>query len=341
MSRARVSMLMLAASCVGLAIGAAFVSLPFIGPLTWALMLAVLAQPVFRWIAKRVRSRGICAALSVLVVLLALALPAALVVTEITTQAAQTVRAADAGEAVHEWRNAIERNPRLAPALRWTEQHVDIPGQLDQLAHRMMQMASGLMLGSVYAVFGWMVTIYFLFFFLRDKELLLDAVSDWLPLGRPETARVFARVRDTLYAVAFGSFAVAVIQGALAGLMFWFLGLPSPAMWGGVMAVFALMPVLGASAIWIPTAIFLALQGEWQKAVILAAWGASAVGLVDNLLYPTLVKGRLDLHPVPVFISVVGGVVAFGASGIVLGPLVLSLLLAARDIFEARMAQGR
>jgi predicted PurR-regulated permease PerM len=335
-SRVRVPTLVFAGLTVLLFAAAVFVSFSFIAPLTWALMLAVLAQPVHRWIAARLPRPAIAAGLSVLAVLVVLALPTVFVVTEITTEAAQTVRSLDAGETMHQWRNAIERNPRLVPILSWAERHVDIRQQVDGLADRVMQVASGLMLGSAYAVFGWLVTFYFLFFFIRDKTPLLEALARWLPLTAPETAHVFSRVRDTLYAVAFGSFAVAVVQGTLAGLMFWFLGLPSPLMWGGIMAVFALMPVLGASAVWIPVAIYMALQGDWQKALILAGWGATAVALVDNLLYPMLVKGRLDLHPVPVFISVVGGVVAFGATGIVLGPLVLSLVLAARHIWQGR-----
>ena len=106
------------------------------------------------------------------------------------------------------------------------------------------------------------------------------------------------------------------------------------------MAVLAVLPVLGAAIIWVPAAIYLALTGSVDKALILTAWGALAVGLIDNLLYPLIVKGRLRLHTVPVFISIVGGLVAFGAVGLVLGPVVLALAVALGDVWRRRMAQG-
>jgi predicted PurR-regulated permease PerM len=77
--------------------------------------------------------------------------------------------------------------------------------------------------------------------------------------------------------------------------------------------------------VWIPAAIFLALEGSWEKALVLAAWGAIAVGLIDNLLYPTLVSRKLRLHTLPVFVAILGGVLTFGATGLVLGPLLLAL----------------
>jgi predicted PurR-regulated permease PerM len=122
--------------------------------------------------------------------------------------------------------------------------------------------------------------------------------------------------------------------------MFWILGLPSPLLWGAVMAVLAVLPVLGAAIVWAPAALYLALTGSWEKALILTTWGAIAVGLVDNLLYPLIVKGRLRMHTVPVFISIIGGLVAFGAVGLVLGPVVLALAVALGDVWRRRMAQG-
>ncbi|HEX5126744.1 MAG TPA: AI-2E family transporter [Rhodocyclaceae bacterium] len=339
-SRTRISRIVLIGLSVLLFAIAALIGLPFIAPLTWALMLAVLAQPVDRWIAQRIRLPSLAAALSVIAVIIVLALPTVFVLTEITAQGAQTLHALNAGQTMEQWRGAIEQNPRLAPILLWVEQHVDIAGQFENIARNGMRMASSFMLGSAYAIVGWLITFYMLFFFLRDKKMLLEAVADWLPLSPPETNRLFNRVRDTLYAVTFGSLAISAAQGTLVGLVFWFLGLPSPLMWGGIMAVFALIPVVGASSVWIVTSAYFALQGEWQKMFIVIACGASAIALVDNVLYPTLVKGRLDLHPVPIFIAVVGGVSVFGATGVVLGPLVLSLILAVRDIWLARLSES-
>jgi predicted PurR-regulated permease PerM len=130
------------------------------------------------------------------------------------------------------------------------------------------------------------------------------------------------------------------VQGALGGLMFWWLGLPAPIVWGVVMAVLAILPMFGAALVWVPAAGFLAIEGDLDKALLLTAWGTLVVGLIDNLLYPVLVKGRLRMHTVPVFISVLGGLFAFGATGVVLGPLILAVAIALLEIWRRRMADG-
>ena len=129
------------------------------------------------------------------------------------------------------------------------------------------------------------------------------------------------RVNDTIFATIYGTAAVAAVQGLLGGLMFWWLGLPAALLWGVVMAVLSMVPLLGAFVVWVPAAIFLLIQGSWVKALILTGWGAGVVGTIDNLLRPVLVGRRLNLHTVLAFISVVGGLLVFGSSGLVLGPV--------------------
>lgn len=130
------------------------------------------------------------------------------------------------------------------------------------------------------------------------------------------------------------------MQGTLGGLVFWWLDLPSPLLWGVVMGLLSMLPMLGTALVWVPAAGFLALSGDVDKALILVAFGTFIIGVVDNLLYPLLVKGPMRLHTVPVFIAVLGGLFAFGATGIVLGPLILAVALALLDIWQRRMALG-
>ena len=150
--------------------------------------------------------------------------------------------------------------------------------------------------------------------------------------------RVCRRVGDTIYATIYGTLAVSAVQGLLGGLMFWWLGLPAPLLWGVVMALLAVLPVLGAFVIWIPAALFLALEGSWGKALILTAWGGVVVGTIDNLLRPILVGKRLKLHTVLAFVSVVGGLILFGPAGLILGPVVLTVAAVLLGIWRSRTA---
>jgi len=151
---------------------------------------------------------------------------------------------------------------------------------------------------------------------------------------------VFLNIENTIHAIVFGTLLLALLQGALGGLMFWALGLPAPLLWGAVMGLLAVLPMFGAALVWIPAAVYLLMEGSWEKALILTAWGSLVVGLIDNLLYPLFVRNRLRLHTVPVFISVLGGLAAFGAAGIVIGPVALALAVGLVDVWRRRMQHG-
>ena len=148
--------------------------------------------------------------------------------------------------------------------------------------------------------------------------------------------RLFSRMGDTVYATIYGTLAVAAVQGTLGGLMFWWLGLPAPVLWGLVMGVLAVVPVLGAFVVWIPAALFLALDGSGGKALMLAVWGGVLVGGIDNVIYPILIGNRLRLHTIPSFIAIVGGLIVFGPSGLILGPVTLTVTLLLLEIWRRR-----
>jgi predicted PurR-regulated permease PerM len=185
------------------------------------------------------------------------------------------------------------------------------------------------------------ITLFALFFFFRDRREIMNGLRSLVPLSNREATEVFRRIRGMIRASILGTVVVAFVQGSLGGLMFWFLGLPAPVLWALVMSVLAMIPTLGAPVVWVPAAAFLAAQGSWGKAIILVAWGMLAVGLIDNLLYPMLVGKEMQLHTLVVFLAVIGGLFLLGASGIVLGPVVLAITLALIDILRRRTARGR
>ena len=159
------------------------------------------------------------------------------------------------------------------------------------------------------------------------------ALQGQLFLGRLLTDTALA---DTILATVYGTLAVSAVQGLLGGLMFWWLGLPAPLLWGIVMGLLAVVPVLGAFVIWIPAAIFLVLEGSGGKALLLVLWGGIVIGGIDNLLYPILVGKRLKMHTVLAFISIVGGLIVFGPSGLILGPVIFTVTRLLLQIWSGR-----
>lgn len=310
--------------------------LPFVPALTWALALAVLFMPVQRWLESMVKHPNLAASVCVLGIGLIVVVPATFMAQRLVSEAvigADTIRAKlESGE----WQRVLDGYPRVAPLAQQIEGQIDLPGTIGTIATWLTNAIASFVRGSVMQVIDVLLTFYLLFYFLRDRRAVLLSLRSLSPLSEASMNKVFRHVGDTIHATIYGTLAVAAVQGTLGGLMFWWLGLPAPVLWGLVMGVLAVVPVLGAFIVWIPAAIFLALEGSWGKALILGVWGGVIVGGIDNVMYPILVGNRLKLHTIPAFIAIVGGLIVFGASGVILGPVTLTVTVLLLEIWRSR-----
>src|SRR5450759_802346 len=311
-------------------------ALPFVPALTWALALAVVFMPAHRWLESTVKHSNLAASVSVLVIGLIVVVPATFMGQRLVLEAvagADTIRAkVESGE----WQRVLDAHARIAPIAQRIERQIDLPGIISTIAAWLTNATASLVTGSVIQAIGVLLTFYLLFYFLRDQRAVLLSLRSLSPLSEADMDRLFSRVGDTVYATIYGTLAVAAVQGTLGGLMFWWLGLPAPMLWGLVMGVLAVVPVLGAFIIWIPAAIFLVLEGSGGKALLLTLWGAIVVGGIDNLLYPMLVGSRLKMHTVLAFISLVGGLIVFGPSGLILGPVIFTVTRLLLEIWSSQ-----
>ncbi len=337
--RIRAAMLaFLIAVGIGLSI---LLAAPFLGAITWALTLAVLIAPLHARMEARLRHANLSTVISVLLSALVVAAPATFVTERLVEEAATSAASIQARLASGAVQRLLDAHPEIAPVGTWIEQQIDLPAMMASFATWLSNLGASFVRGSVLQVVEVVLTFYLLFYFLRDRKAAQRAIRDLSPLSPAETDRVFRRFNDTLHATVYGTLAVAAVQGGLGGLMFWFLGLPAPLLWGLVMGLLSVAPFLGAFVIWIPAAALLALDGSWDKALILALWGALVVGTIDNVLRPILVGNRLGLHTVPAFISLLGGLLLFGAPGFIIGPAVITVTLLLVQIWKARDAGNR
>jgi predicted PurR-regulated permease PerM len=311
---------------------------PFVSAIVWAVALAVLFTPFQRWFESKLRHPSLAAVVSVLMISLGVLVIATFVGERLVTESVRGVEIIRAKVESGEWRRIVEAQPRLAPLADWIDAQLDLPGTVKALATWLTTTAGSILKGSVIRVIEFCLTIYLLFYFLRDRRAALLSLRSLSPLTEREMDRMLARTGDSISAIAYGTLAVSAMQGLLGGLMFWWLGLPAALVWGVVMALLAVVPVLGAFVVWIPAALFLALEGSWGKAVILALWGMLVVGTIDNLLRPVLVGNRLKLHTVLAFMSVVGGLMLFGTCGLILGPVILTITMELLGIRRSRAA---
>lgn len=306
---------------------------PFLPSLALALGLAVLFAPFQQWLELRLKHANLAAGVSVLVISLIVVVPATFVVQRLAVQAARGAELIETKIKAGEWRRVLETQPRLAPFADRIERQIDLPGTAQTLATWLSAEAASIVKGSLYQVIGFFLTLYVLFYLLRDRGLALQSLRSLSPLSDADMDRMFSRVGDAIHATIYGTLVVSAAQGLLGGLMFWWLGLSTPLLWGLVMGLLAVVPVLGAFIVWIPAAFVLALEGSWGKALILSLWGMTVVGTIDNVLRPVLLGNRLRLHTIPAFFSMAGGLILFGPSGLILGPVVLTVTIVLLEIW--------
>ncbi|HVF51615.1 MAG TPA: AI-2E family transporter [Pyrinomonadaceae bacterium] len=312
---------------------------PFIQVLLWAVVLVIVFYPVHKRIVARTGRPSWSALLSCLLVIATILIPLTLVTLAVVKEVSGVAQNLQAN--VETLLNPD--SPITGRLLRWLGQYVDIEQWRSQqfITERLKAMSGGIAsqtlgfvggaLGAIVEIFFVIFTMYYLF---RDGERMRLALHDVVPLDRTQSHDIFERTRDVISASVYGVLVIAAIQGALGGLAFWALGLPSPLLWGVVMLFLSMIPMAGSFIVWVPAAIFLGVTGHWGKAILLAVWGTFAIGTVDNFLRPKLVGEKTKLHELLIFFSVLGGLQLFGVIGLVLGPVVVAITLALLEIFR-------
>ena len=311
---------------------------PFVEVLLWATVLVIVFYPVHARILQRLGRPSTAAILSTLLVVVVMLAPLTLITIAITREA---VGAADA---LHEGVRQILAPDSRARQLvgRWIDLDEVFGGEWKGGAVDWVQGRSGSIAGQTFAVLGKVLgallkiffVVFTMYYFFRDSERIRHALHDVVPLEPHQSHHIFERTREVIGASIYGVLVIAAIQGTLGGLAFWFLGLKSPLMWGAVMFLLSMIPLVGSTIVWVPTALFLLATGHWFKGTFLIIWGAGVIAMVDNLLRPRLVGGRTRLHELIGFFSVLGGLQVFGILGLVVGPVVVAVTLALLDVFR-------
>jgi predicted PurR-regulated permease PerM len=183
-------------------------------------------------------------------------------------------------------------------------------------------------------IFQFFVMVYTLFYFFKDGPHMLQRLMHLSPLGDNYELMLYERFTSTARATIKGSFIIGGIQGVVGGVLFLIAGVQGAFIWGVILALFAMIPGIGAFAVWLPIGIFLLLTGSlWQGITVLVV-GTFVISLIDNILRPPLVGKDTQMHPVLILFSTLGGIVFFGMSGIIIGPVITALFLAVISIFD-------
>ncbi len=313
----------------------------YIQTIFWAAVLAILFSAPFRWLRQRLPGQGTLASLlTLLLILLLVIAPLAGLGAAVTGEAMSVYTGVTTGAI--DLTAILEQAESLLPrATRFAEDWgVDLDGIRERISTTALS-ASQFVASSVVSVgqqtaqfiLLLAVTLYLLFFFLRDGDTLVNTLVRALPLGDPRERRLFSRFAAVTRATVKGSFIVAAVQGIIGGIGFWIVGLGAPVLWGAIMAICALIPAVGTALVWLPAVIYLLATGAWIKALIIVGIGLGVIGTVDNALRPILVGRDAGMPDYMILLSTLAGLATFGIAGIVIGPIIAGLFLTVWEIF--------
>lgn len=187
--------------------------------------------------------------------------------------------------------------------------------------------------GTVVFFFHFFILLYSMFFFLTDGPRMLQSLMWYLPLGEADKERMLGKFISVTRATLKGTVLIGLIQGSLSGLAFWVVGIDGAIFWTALMIVLSIIPAIGAALVWVPAAILLVAQGALWEGVGLAAFCGLVVGSVDNVLRPRLVGRDTKMHDLLILFSTLGGLLVFGVSGFIVGPILAALFMTVWEMF--------
>lgn len=316
----------------------AWILRPFYGAIFWATMLAILFSPMFRRLRCGAHTGRTPAALvTTLVIVMLVILPAAVLTGMLVQEGLGVYQRVQSGELnfVRYLRQVIDILP--AGAAGWLER-----SGLTDFATLQERLSAGLMKGVQFFatqaftvgsntldfIVSFFIMLYLLFFLLRDGDHVAERIRGAVPLQRTLQHDLATKFTTVVRATIKGTIVVAIVQGALGGLIFWMLGIHAPVFWGVVMAFLSLLPAVGTALVWVPVAIYFLVTGSFAKGLVLAAFGVFVIGMVDNVLRPVLVGKDTKMPDYIVLIATLGGMAVFGINGFVIGPLIAAMFIA-------------
>lgn len=296
---------------------------PFLESLVWAGVLATFFYPAHRRLQAKIHKPDLAALVSTAAVAVLLIAPTAWLGRSFVTQALTVARTLPRAEIAEKLRTGLD-----AVSARLPESFGDIDARVGEWAQaaseKLLALTAKLPANIVGFLLGFIVLLLALFYLFRDGPKMLALLRDISPFGGDRHDIMVKQTIDMISVTINSGFVVAFVQGALGGLTFLVIGLGSPVLWGVMMALASFIPVLGPWMIWLPAGIGLLLEGEIGRGVALLALGGLLISTIDNVLRPVLIADRSQLNGLLVFISVMGGLGAFGLLGVVLGPLVVA-----------------
>jgi predicted PurR-regulated permease PerM len=315
------------------------IALPYLPAIVFAAALAVVFRPLYERLLKSLRGRRLAAWVTIVLVAVIVFVPLTLIGIQVASEAHVLYD--------HISKNGLNGLPS-GELLKNTLGRVipSFTSDSQAIAEKTLNWflgSAGFFVSHILTVFlNLFICVIALFYFLADGASVREWIVVFSPLPKQYDEMILDRLSRTVASVFRGTLVIALLQGVIAGIGFVIFGVPNPALWGTAAAIAALIPGVGTSLVLIPAILYALIFKDMPHAVGLAVWAFAAIGLVDNILGPRLMRRGAKIHPFVIFIAVLGGLAFFGPLGFIIGPLVFSLLFTLFDIYASiHELQGR
>lgn len=313
---------------------------PFIYAIFWAVILAGLFMPVYNQVLKKLYNPTLSGTIVLVFICLIFILPFVFIISMLLKESMDIYQGMSDESSqitvyVRKFSELIKHNP-------YTDSlHLDDAALTEKIS-QLSKSVAGYILETLKSftqdTLQFMVQLgvmlYALFYFIRDGEEFLDSILRLLPLGQGRDRLLLAHFQKTANSTLKVTLIIGGIQGLLGGLLFLFTGIQGAVLWGVVMIITAVIPVVGCALVWAPAGLFMMITGHLWTGIFILAFGSMVISMVDHFLRPILLGKDVSMHPLLIFLSTMGGIIVFGFSGFIIGPIIMSMAMAVWHMYE-------
>ncbi len=306
---------------------------PFWQMLVLAGIFAVLFHPLYKKMQSEFKGPNLSAIITIFLVILICILPLWFVGQLLFNEIVEVYNKFRLGELIFSKAEIFSRLPVLLQNIL-TSLSNDLNAIVSKLTGSAFDLVSSLLSNLASFFLSLFLLIFILFFFLRDGEKIKQMFREISPLSDVYDQTLFDKLETAVSGVVKGSFLIALIQGVVATLGYLIFGVPQPILWGAFTVLAALVPTVGTTLAWFPAVLFLLFTGHTGAAIGMAIWGSVAVGLIDNVVSPKIVGSKMQMHPLLVLLSILGGIKLFGFLGFLFGPIIMAVFVTLLEIYR-------
>lgn len=312
-----------------------------------SLVFVILFSPVYNGIKKVLRSKVISSAVATFLVILVILVPVVFLFGETINESATLyAKLSPKLKDIDLFQKDCDTylcklNTQVSAMLESSGQKLNLMNAATELGKKTYLFVFNSLMKIPSMIFNFFIMVFLIFFMFIEKDKIMEYILKAIPFDERHKHKFVEHIRDTMYAVVFGQIVVAIIEGILGGLGLYLFGVPSPVLLGIVIAVLAILPMVGASLVWIPASLYLIINGIIDSqhmmilnGILLALYSFVIINFVDLILKPKIIGDRASMHPVLIFLGILGGLEVFGFSGLVLGPAILCISVKMIEFYE-------